>query len=210
MNFDQIIKKLWTPDEIEPFIGSINNIDDFLSQENVLKNFPERCYDLDRFPLHIKNNAKYSQLEVYYDLAVRSKKYSSIYMEEERKIKELFKKTWVYNSTFVYTDLSECNIRHLKKVVDPMKYECLKRLRRRLRYNKDSFITIDKSDDLEMLVELSLREKIWVIYVFSEFKVIVWRNDLSMPIYLGNSKYKELFQTMCTTEGLYLRNSKND
>lgn len=203
-----IINNIWTKEEIEILTKQLECTDDFTNFENIFKIFPEECYDLDRFPLYINNNKKYNQVETYYDLTMRKSQHIEVYMGEVRKIKELFKKTWLYNNTIVYTNLSECNIRQLRKVLESEKFERLKQLRKRLRYSNGDFKTINQIKDLEVLLELSLSGRIWVVYIFLEFKLIIWSNDLIMPLYLGNSKYKKMFQTMCTTEGLYLRKDK--
>ncbi|MED1799659.1 hypothetical protein [Brevibacillus porteri] len=82
----------------------------------------------------------------------------------------------------------------------------VKEIHSQLKASGSKSMKIKNLHDFELFLELGLREKVSTVFVFEDMKICVWSNfDFTLPLYSDDDKYTELLQTICTTEGIYLR-----
>ena len=164
--------------------------------------YPRNCYIIDQYPMVVKDNDKFKQLEIFH-AAVSSGEISiDIYKKEEDKLKNIMRKLWAYNLVEVETNLIEkCNS-YILKAMDANRLDLVNELRNKVASDK---ITIDNVEYLDVLVELGARERVYSCFVFHNFKVIAVTNALDMPIFIADLRMKDLIEKIVTVEGLYLR-----
>lgn len=208
--FDTVVKTLWNENwdiSIDPNRDSDSDTVLLEHSDIVFDKFFSQSSVIDRFPRIIEDNFKFSALNLSFSAVEDKQDLKDIYINEEEKYKRLFKLLWAYDSVWVETSLRTENAERIKKVVnDETKERRIFALQDRLTKDNTDYFKVDHLADLEVLLELGLREAVPTVFVFEQLKICIWTNyDLNMPAYIGTLDSQELLKTIITTEGLYLR-----
>ncbi len=190
---------------LKELLNSWNVIDilnDDFAFEHLCSTNPDNCYFIDRFPIQIENYDKYSQIEVFYDSVLNGDLCVEIYNKEEEKIKNIFKKLWVYSLLEVETNLAYVEDEKITKVIDTSKMPFVNELRKMV---GEKLFTVDNVNHLDTLLELGLRDRVHSCFVLSDLKIIAWTNGLIILLYMVNLDNKNLVEKIVCTEGMYLR-----
>ena len=170
--------------------------------ETLLNLYSQSCYIIDQYPMVVKDNDKFKQLEIYHASVLTGEISIDIFEREENKLKNIMRKLWAYNLVEVETNLVEKSNRYLSQAIDVQKLEVVNDLKNKVTNNK---VIIDNVEYLDALVELGARERVYSCFVFHNFKAIAVTNALDMPIFIADLKTKDLIERIVGVEGLYLR-----
>ncbi|UYZ13761.1 hypothetical protein A6764_01890 [Brevibacillus sp. WF146] len=173
----------------------------------IFSRFPEQSFLLDRFPKRIADNTKFASLNLSFSEVEDNPVLKSSYTNEEQKFIRVFQLLWAYDNAWVETSLRYENTERIKEVLQNEKKENrIITVLEKLNKNDSDNLKIEELADLEVLLELGLRETVSSVFVFEKMQVCIWSNfDLNMPMFIGNSESLEILRTIITTEGLYLR-----
>ncbi|TRY25879.1 hypothetical protein FOI68_11505 [Brevibacillus sp. LEMMJ03] len=173
----------------------------------IFSRFPEQSFLLDRFPKRIADHTKFASLALSFGEVEDNPVLRSRYINEEQKFIRVFQLLWAYDNVWVETSLRYENTERIKEVLQNQEKE--KRMftaLEKLIQNDSDHLQIEELADLEVFLELGLRETVSSVFVFENMHVCTWSNfDLNMPMFIGNSESLEILRTIITTEGLYLR-----
>lgn len=208
--FETVVKSLWNEEwdiSIDPNRDSDSSTVLLEHSEIVFEKFSSQSLIIDRFPRIIEDNFKFSALNVNFSMVEDKQALKELYMKEEEKYQRLFKLLWAHDSVWVETSLRTENAERIKEVLhDETKERRVITLQDTLNEGDTDYLKVDHVADLEVLLELGLRETVSTVFVFEKLKICIWSNyDLNMPAYIGTLDSQELLQTIATTEGLYLR-----
>ncbi|MBH0328663.1 hypothetical protein ABH14_02395 [Brevibacillus brevis] len=210
MNITKIVEgiwgKKWSPSEdIEKDIECDTALLDH--SHLVAERFPQKSFTLDRFPLQIKNQTVFEQVNIFFDMTNDNPTLIHSYLREEEKFKQVFRKLWAYNSVWIETTLPNVNVEIAAVALDSENKKIrVKEIHSELKASDSMSMKINNLHDFELFLELGLREKVPTVFIFEDMKICVWSNfDFSLPLYSGDDKYTELLQRICSTEGIYLR-----
>ena len=170
--------------------------------DELFKCYPENFYVIDQYPITIKDNNKYKQLEICYDAVLSGEISIDVYKNEENKLKNIMRKLWVYNLLEVETNLNEKDNSLFLKVIDSHKLDLIDDFKKKIIRGEE---IIDLVELLDVLVELGARERVYSCFVFHDYKIIAVTNALDMPIFISDLSIKGLVERIVTAEGLYLR-----
>ncbi|QDX95431.1 hypothetical protein EEL30_26050 [Brevibacillus laterosporus] len=173
----------------------------------VYSQFPNNIFTLDRFPLQIVDNNKFGEVNIFYEKSLDNKSLFDLYNKEEEKFIRLFQLLWTNNSVWVETSLRYNEIESItNEISDDTKKNRLRDLHFELCSKQKNYLELNHFFDLQLFLQLGLREQVSSVFIFETMKFCVWSNfDLNMPVYSGNKSNTELLRLICTTEGLYLR-----
>ncbi|QSZ27679.1 hypothetical protein ACETAC_01885 [Aceticella autotrophica] len=166
------------------------NIENFFEQlEKIIDE--DKYYLIDILPTTVLDPDKYQQFELIWDYLDDYRK-RDIFLTEENKFINIFKKMWLYNKTKAY--IYECNREDLFiKIYNSIKEN----------ENKTKYIT--DIDELELLIQLGTREIVDSILVFEDIEIICWLgNGLNCAVYFNKQEVIKLIKEMANVEGLYL------
>ncbi|MFS0916807.1 hypothetical protein [Brevibacillus sp. 179-C 1.1 NHS] len=210
MNITKIVEgiwgKKWSPSEdMEQGIECDTALLDH--SHLVAERFPQKIFNLDRFPLQIKNQTVFEQVNIFFDMTDDNPTLIQSYLREEEKFKQVFRKLWAYNSVWIETTLPNVNVEMAADALDSENKKIrVKEIHSQLKASGSKSMKINNLHDFELFLELGLREKVSTVFIFEDMKICVWSNfDFSLPLYSDDDKYTELLQRICTTEGIYLR-----
>lgn len=176
--------------------------DDFMFEQLGSYN-PDNCYFIDRFPMVVESNEKYSQLEIFYDAVLDGNLSAEMYHKEEEKMKNIIKKLWAYSLVKVETYLTyEEETGKIESIIKKNKIPLVNELKKIA--GEDLFI-VDDINYLDILLELGLRDRVHSVFIFSDMKIIAWTNGFEILLYMGDLKNKEMIEKIVCTEGMYLR-----
>ncbi|TKI59048.1 hypothetical protein E8L90_28665 [Brevibacillus antibioticus] len=209
MNFAKIVEGIWgknwsCSEDMEQDIECDTALLDH--SHLVAERFPQKSFNLDRFPLQIKNQTVFEQVNIFFDRTDDNPTLIS-YLREEEKFKQVFRKLWAYNSVWIETTLPNVNVEMAANALDSENKKIrVKEIHLQLKASGSKSMKINHLHDFELFLELGLREKVSTVFVFEDMKICVWSNfDFTLPLYSDDDKYTELLQRICTTEGIYLR-----
>ncbi|MGG4144693.1 hypothetical protein ABEW34_16385 [Paenibacillus algorifonticola] len=178
----------------DPDINSDHTLNE--NMEYFQNNYPENFFYIDRFPRLVNDFDKYSQLEVFYSQDGDN----DVYKSEEKKFISVISKLWVYSETVVESSIyseDDITIQSEEHPEDPFFLE---------EFKTEELVNITNIEKLTGVLKLALRGKIWACLIINDLSIVIWCNDLLLGVYFEDSaKYKPLVQSICTTEGLYLR-----
>ncbi|REK67797.1 MAG: hypothetical protein DF221_00895 [Brevibacillus sp.] len=174
--------------------------------------FPERSFVLDRFPKTIVDSKKAAFLALSFGFLEDNPLLRSSYFKEEQKFLRVFQLLWAYDHVWVETSLRYENTERLKEVLQhEQKEKIATAILNKLHHHDRDHVYLEELADLEVLLELGLREAVSSVFVFEKMQVCIWSNyELNMPMFIGNPESMELLGTIVTTEGLYLRDSHGE
>ncbi|WP_368488328.1 hypothetical protein [Clostridium sp. BJN0013] len=185
------IERIFTDKEIEPFLDEL---------ESLINKY--EYFLIDIFPKKILDADKFSQYEIVYDSLIDDKNQSS-FLVNENKFINLLKKIWLYNKTKAF--VFECNCENLFKNSDDIKYF------KSIKDSENETKLINNVYELELLIKLGMREKLYSILVFEDMEIICWLgNGLNCSLYSNKEGSMGLMEKMATTEGLYLYKCNNN
>lgn len=203
-------EKLW----IEPVETSkqINEFqEDMMSIREQFENTcPEKVYLIDSFPVPIRYPAS-EVLEIYYDHKQEGPIKDGYYLQQEERFMEIMKRLWAISPVFIQTDLHtrldfiKVPIEELKKNLTDHEANLLNGIIKKTKQHQDNLVAFEQFEEINLITQMSLREKISSCLVFPDIRVIIWTNSLAFKIYIYEKSNKDLIQTICTTHGLYLR-----
>lgn len=184
---------------INELFGDDKNIEVFLEQlEKIIEE--DKYYLIDTLPMTVPDSEKYRQFELVWEHLVEEPEKQNIFLAEENKFVNLFKKVWLYNKTKAY--VYKCN--RPKEALfnlihkDTEIFSWVKESE-----GKTRFIT--NIGALELMVRLGTRDIIDSILVFEDMEIICWSGGgLAWPIYINKTDVIELVKEMANVEGLYL------
>ncbi|MED1787202.1 hypothetical protein P4V47_06700 [Brevibacillus laterosporus] len=210
MNIESIINGLWdykwdiSTDPSKDLEASTLLLE---NDELVFSRFPTDIYTLDRYPFQIVDNRKFEESNIFYEKSLENKNLADVYKKEEEKFIRVFQILWSNSSVYVETMLQYKNIESIITAVsDEAKINRIRDLHKQLSSRNENMLEIQDFIDLQLLLELGLREQVSSVFIFETIKLCIWSNfDLNMPVYSGSKSNTELLRLICTTEGLYLR-----
>jgi len=163
---------------------------------------PENCFYIDRFPLLINDFGKFEQQEISYDKVVSHETPLDIFKAEEIKYVNIIKKLWLYNQIIVETNFLQVDDKTLKNYLE--NENDIIGLRNILQQTQDN-IVLENSNNLDLLVRLGTKEKVYSILVLLDFKMVVSLHSTCFLVYLKDISKVQLIKEIACTEGLYLR-----
>lgn len=165
-----------------------------------LEEVPHRRFLVDRFPVVLRYPLS-DQLELFYDDAKNEERKLAYYLEEEKRFIEVMKRFWSLSPVYIQSNLPDRDLERLKIIVE----DCESLEKAYQDASRCTIYQIESYEQIDILMRLSLREKIHACFVFPEIRMMVRTNGLVLELYMGDQTNKELVQTICSTHGLYLR-----
>lgn len=155
---------------------------------------PLNCFYVDTLPISVceKNAEKLDQLDVY------------LKDELHAKTSILLKKLWLYNDTFLKSDLlveffnSNNDFKTDKIIVKNIKDFFPKQ-------NIKSVLRLSDLKQLDLILQLSFEDKIDLMLIFNQFQLILIASWSCLFAFFNDLSNKELVEKMINLEGLYLR-----
>ncbi|MGY3187409.1 hypothetical protein [Lysinibacillus sp. TE18511] len=192
-NQNRIIKKMF-----DSFNLSINfDITGFLEkEEDIYTKYPGDFLIIDRFPMIINKSMEwFAPLDFCFSQNEQTPKE---FFEVEKKfintltILSSYSSLWVQSSYyFSQGEVPDFFTNEEKEYLLKMK--------------DNPFIQIISPKELNNYLKLSLRGYEQTIIYLPELKIIAWVNELIVSVFVQDKKYRKLIETICLTEGLYLR-----
>ncbi|OAJ73831.1 hypothetical protein AYJ08_00700 [Brevibacillus sp. SKDU10] len=210
MNMESIINGLWDDKwdistdpnrDLEAITFLLEN------DEIVFSRFPTDIYTLDRHPFQILDNEKFEQSNIFYEKSLTEKNLMDVYKKEEEKFIRVFQILWSNSPVYIETMLPYNDIESVINVFsEDEKINRTHDIHNKLSSRNENLFEVQDFLDLQVLLELGLREQVSSVFIFVAMKLCIWSNyDLNMPVYSGNKANTELLRLICTTEGLYSR-----
>jgi hypothetical protein len=176
--------------------------DDTFFWDELYKCYPQHFYVIDQYPMPIKDNSKFKQLDIFYDAISNDGIYIDVYKNVENKLKNVIRKLWAYNLVEVETNFNEKDKKLVMNVIDHPKKESIENLQKKIMNGSG---IIDSVELLDVLVEMGARERAYSCFVFHDYRIIAVTNALDMPVFISDINMKGVVDKIVTTEGLYLR-----
>ncbi|KSV59245.1 hypothetical protein [Acetivibrio ethanolgignens] len=159
------------------------------------EHYPDDWYILDYIPVQMKDNKKYSQIEVCYSSEEYGADYSNYNRIEESFLRVLTLLWGFYDSrceTEVNPDILNSGI------------ECISSKDISHDGTEIKLVSIESLSAYKRLTQLSLREKTTHIIFFAEAELIIWVGGLYAEVFTRKKDTINLLTRIATTEGLYL------
>lgn len=184
---------------------------DLFSFSGVLETyFPGNFFLVNSFPLPIREEVM-GELEIYFDHTRQGPITEQRFLQEEQRYVELFYRLWAKSTVTIYTNLHYKEIAYIKQPLTPNEINLLDQIIQKTK-PKDlddwySFVDSNRLDEIDLLVRLTLRDKISTCFIFPSIKTVLWSNGLCYTVYLGDLSSANLLQLLCTTNGIYLNSN---
>lgn len=194
-------------DIIRSWGANINNDDNIF--ECLTSIAPQKCFYIDRFPLLIEHFEKYAQEELYYKKTINNKNLIDLFKKEELKFINIMKKIWLYNTALIQTNLIESlnDINNGPLNGNDLSFRNIEKI---IKNSMDNAMIIEGTNQLDLLVKLSVREILYSELVFLEQKILVIAYGMCFQLYVEDLSIIHLLSKIISTEGLYLRPYSND
>jgi hypothetical protein len=184
---------------IKKILDENDELNDIYLPELLMETEPENCFYVDTLPKSVceKNAAKFDQVEDY------------LKNELQIKISNVVKKLWLYDDTFLKSDL----LLELYNIKDGLKKDktVVKNIKDYFPKQKDkSIFQLSDFKQLDLILELSFADRIDLMLIFEQFHLILISSWTCFFAYIGDLSNKELIERVVNVEGLYLRPYKKE
>ena len=181
----------------------INITEDVYFAEFLKDHYPHNFFYIDQCPFKV--GKKHAQIDVFYQLVLDRQISKSEFLNIEMKYRNVITKLWLYNNVYVESNLKDLQLRNKRKKIDKPFVKQLPLLTNHFDHNE--FIEVTEKSDLELLIQLGIRDIAYVMFYFADYDLIIIPSWSCFIIYFNNCDKIDVVNKIITTEGLYLRSS---
>ena len=177
----------------------INISDSDWYPEYLLKNYPDKSFYIDKFPLSVENAHKFNQVDVFFQ-KVKGKALRDKFLLMEKKYINVLTKLWLYNQVFVGATI------HMDedfKKIDKKYVKGYQKLQLRLKQSGLAEITDKK--ELDYLIQLGTRDIAEIAFYCKEYELIIIPSWSCFIIYFNNLSKFKIVKDIVESEGMFLR-----
>ena len=180
----------------------INTPEETWYPEYLKESFPDKIFFLDKFPLPVKDVDKYDQVDIFYQEVLDGDISQKTFGVYETKYQNTMIKLWMYNNVFVeiYNDSFHEKV---EKKVDRRYTEVFNSLKKRFGESNGNIINL--REELEVIVQLGVRDITDTAYCFTDYKLIIVPMFSCFMIYFRDLFNFNIVKDIATSEGLFLR-----
>lgn len=171
---------------------------DYLKQTN-----PNNFYFIDQCPFSV--GEKHSQIEMLFQEVLEGKISKSSFLSLEKKYRNILTKLWLYNDLLVESNILDIKVKNKSKKIDKQYLKLFPKLYDM--FTKSDFINILEREQLELLVQLGVRDIIYAAFYFKDYELIIVPSWSCFVAYFNDLSKIEIVKEIVTTEGLYLRHT---
>jgi hypothetical protein len=179
----------------------INIPEDAYFLEYLKDNKPKNFFYIDQCPFKV--GEKHSQIDMFYQEVLDGEVSKRSFLELELKYRNIMTKLWLYNDLFVESNIKDIRITNKHKKIDKQYVKYLQPLIHK--FERSDNICVDEKIELELLVQLGIRDIAYTAFYFSDYKLIIVPSWSCFIAYFNDLSKINIVKEIISTEGLYLR-----
>lgn len=183
---------------------SVTDKDDYT--EYLRTEYPDKFYYIDQCPLLV--GEKHSQVDIFFQEVLDGTLSKKQFLGLEQKYRNTLNILWLYNNVFVESDITSIIIDKKTEKIDKQYRDLYPILLDK--FSNCSFVNIQDRNELELLVQLGIRNVIYTAFYFEEYELLIIPSWSCLIIYFNDCNRIDIVEKIVNVEGLYLRPVNKD
>lgn len=172
--------------------------------EYLQNHYPHNVYFIDQTPF--SSDEKHLQIELLFQEVLEGKVQKSKFEIYENKFTNILSILWLYNDVLSSSNIYNVKIKGKHKKIEKILLRNYSQLKKN--FKTSSILKINNLKDLELLVQLGLRNLVFTEFYFSGYEVLVVPSWSCFIIYCHNLENIKNIEKIVNVQGLFLRPCK--